>query len=250
MKLNLAILGLLLSCIVGRAQAEFDAGNAAYSKGKYAEAILYYEKELAAGKTGAALHFNLGNSYYQHKQIAPAIYHLEKARLLDPTDKAIEINLGYAQDRCKDTLPQFPQVGFEKMLHQATTVLSYDQWGRVAIGWALVVFGCFAGYYVSRSPVQKRRYFTGMSLSLLLLFGSLFAGFFQKDEVYSDRSAIVFQDRTAVWSEPRMGSEPKVKLREGAKVWVLSKTAQWANVRLSDASTGWIQRTMIRELNP
>ena len=47
MKLNLAFLGLLLSCLVGRAQAEFDAGNAAYSKGKYAEAILYYEKEKA-----------------------------------------------------------------------------------------------------------------------------------------------------------------------------------------------------------
>ncbi|MCZ8145153.1 tetratricopeptide repeat protein [Flavobacterium sp.] len=250
MKLNLAFWGLLLVCLVGHAQDAFDAGNKAYRKGKYAEAISYYEKEVAAGKTGAALHFNLGTSYYQQQQIAPAIYHLEKARLLDPTDNAITTNLGYAQERCKDTLPQLPQVGFEKMLHEATTVLSYDRWGMVAIGWALVVFVCFAGYYVSGSPVKKRRYFTGMSLSLLLVLGCLFAGFFQKNEVNSDRSAIVFQDRTEVWSEPRMGSEPKVKLREGAKVWVLSKTAQWANVRLSDAGTGWVKRTSIRELQP
>ena len=57
-----------------------DSASAAYSKQKYKQAIVSYEKILAEGKTSPILYFNLANSYYKNEQLGKAIYYRSEER--------------------------------------------------------------------------------------------------------------------------------------------------------------------------
>ena len=54
-------------------QATFEAANAAYDKGSYAEARKGYESLLAAGVDHEVVFYNLGNTYFRQGQLGRAI---------------------------------------------------------------------------------------------------------------------------------------------------------------------------------
>lgn len=78
------------------AEAAFNAGNEAYSKGQFAEAITAYEQALAAGES-TALHYNLGNAHFRAQQIGRAVFHYRKALAMDPGHAEARANLLYVQ---------------------------------------------------------------------------------------------------------------------------------------------------------
>lgn len=244
------VLSLLGFTILAQAQPTMELGNQLYEQKDYTGAAKIYEALLASGKESAALHFNLGNCYYQLHQTAPAIYSFEKAQLLDPSDEAIATNLNFAQKRSLDTIPNLPKVGFEKMVATVTETFHYDTWAWLSIVFSVVLVVFFVGYYFTPVTQRKRIYFSLMGMAFIALIISLFAGFFEQNYLRNERPAIVFTEKTPVHVEPTYQSTTHLKLREGAKVYILESSGSWLKVSLTDESTGWITAASVKELNP
>lgn len=230
------------------AQTNFEKGNALYQKGKYEQAITAYESILASNKHSSDLYFNLGNCYYKLNKVAPAIYNYEKALILNPDDAEILNNLAFAQKLQIDEIKVIPKVGFSKLLRDFTSVFHYNSWAWISVGLSCLFLLFFIGYYFSQLTLNKRIFFIGMIVSLILLVGTIIAAIFSKNAFDSDKPAIVFAEITEVKSEPQKASTTAFMLHEGTKVFVLETMSNWKKIQLTDGTEGWIEKTAIKEV--
>ncbi|MEL1240998.1 tetratricopeptide repeat protein [Flavobacterium flavipallidum] len=239
---------LLLVSHVFFAQNDFEKGNQLYKNGKYEQAIDAYNSVLSAKKQSAELYYNLGNSYYKLSKVAPAIYNYEKALVLSPNDKDIQNNLRFAQKRTVDEIKVVPKVGFDKIIRDFTAMFHYNTWAWIAVVFSVLFLGCFLGYYFSALAFNKRAYFFGMFVMLLLVLISVASAGFEKSYFKNDRPAIVFAEITEVKSEPQKMGEAVVVLHEGTKVFVKETVDNWKKVQLTDGTEGWIDSNAIQEV--
>jgi tetratricopeptide (TPR) repeat protein len=239
---------LFLVSSLAWSQNHFEEGNAFYAKENYQEAINSYEKVLESGKESAEVYFNLGNSYYKLHKVAPAIYNFEKALLLKPTDNEIKTNLEFAQKKAIDEIKVVSKVGFDKMIQDVTSSYHYNTWAWISIIFSALVLVFFIAYYFSKEAWKKRVFFAVMLLFLLGIPVSIFAGFFQKNQIDNDKPAIIFAEKTTLKSEPKTSSPDTFTLHEGTKVYILESVANWKKVQLTDESTGWIESSALKEL--
>lgn len=230
------------------AQNAFEKGNQLYQKGNFQEAINNYESILSSGKQSAELYFNLGNCYYKLHKVAPAIYNFEKALLLNPNDNEIQSNLNFAKRMSIDDIKETPEVGFGKLFQNFTSSFDYDIWAWIAVVLAFLFLMSFVGYYLSATAFKKRIFFTTMAFIFIPIIVSISSGFFEKNRISSNKSAIVFAEKVALKSEPKSSSTQIMLLHEGAKVYILESIANWKKVQLTDETTGWISDDAIKEL--
>ena len=96
------IVAILLCCCMINSSIAFavnstytplDSGNAAYNKGDFAKAIIFYQNFLSGGIESAQAYYNLGNCYFRMNEIPKAILYYEKAQKFAPGDPDIEFNL-------------------------------------------------------------------------------------------------------------------------------------------------------------
>lgn len=241
------ILFLLLSSYLN-AQSGFERGNALYNKGKYSEAASAYEGVLKTKKHSAELYFNLANSYYKLNKVAPSIYNYEKALLLSPNDKEIQNNLKFAQKTAIDDIKEVPNVGFNKMIRDITSIYQYNTWAWISVGFAVVFLLFFIGYYLSGTTSSKRLFFIGMFVALLIIIIGVLSALFEKSAYESDRPAIVFADILPVKTEPKTDAQDAFLLHEGTKVYVLDTLDTWRKIQLPDETQGWVEEKAIKEL--
>lgn len=246
MKKALIVFLLISSCL--NAQSGFEQGNALYNKGKYSEAVTAYEGVLKTKKHSAELYFNLANSYYKLNKVAPSIYNYEKALLLDPNDKEIQNNLKFAQKAAIDDIKEVPNVGFNKMIQDVTSIYQYNTWAWISVSFSVVFLLLFVGYYLSGTTLSKRLFFVGMFIALLVIVIGILSALFEKNAYESDRPAIVFEDILPVKTEPKTDAQDAFLLHEGTKVYVLDTLDIWRKVQLPDETQGWVEAKAIKEL--
>jgi len=239
---------ILLVSQVFFAQSEFAKGNDLYKNGKYEQAIDAYTSELTAKKQSAELYFNIGNCYYKLNKVAPAIYNYEKALVLNPNDADIATNLRFAQKRTVDEIKVVPTVGFAKLLRDFTAIYHYNTWAWISVAFSALFLLSFLGYYFSALTLNKRLFFFGMFLMLLMLIISVASAIFEKSHFKNERPAIVFAEMTDVRSEPQNKGASVVILHEGTKVFVKETVDNWKKIQLTDGSEGWIDSNAIREV--
>ena len=244
---NLVYLLLFFTQIIW-GQNVFETGNEHYRKGNYEEAIKSYESIIKGKKESCDLYYNLANAHYKLDHVGPAIYYYEKALLISPNDKDIKNNLKFAKAKTIDEIKEIPKVGFEKLVQSFTGLVHYDVWAYIAIGFSFVFLLFFIGYYFSQSTLYKRIFFVGMFVVPFLLFFSLFAAWFEKDQDDSVRPAIVFAEVISVKNEPRDNATDAFVLHEGTKVFVLESLDNWKKIQLTDETEGWITSDAIKEL--
>lgn len=230
------------------AQSDFEKGNSLYQKENYTEAIKAYEKVLATKKQSEALYFNLGNCYYKLNKVAPAVYNFEKALVLNPNDKEISNNLKFAHKLQIDEIKVVPKVGFEKSIHDFTSLFQYDTWACISVSFATLFLLFFVGYYFSGTTFAKRLFFIGMFVLVFLILISVCVAIFEKKQFDDERPAIVFAEICAVKSEPKSASSDVVVLHEGTKVFVLERMDNWKKIQLTDGTEGWIEINAIKEV--
>jgi hypothetical protein len=180
--------------------------------------------------------------------VAPAIYNYEKALLLSPNDTEIKTNLDFARKMAIDDIKVIPKVGFNKLLSDFTSKYHYDTWAWIAVVFAFLFLGFFAGYYFSEKTSLKRVFFIGMFVWLFGIVLSAASGFYEKSRNDNERPAIVFAESTPLKSEPKTGSQDATVLHEGTKVYILESIANWKKVALTDETTGWIEESAIKEI--
>lgn len=242
---------LLLFCYPAfLAGQSFEEGNELYRKGNYSEAAKVYENILKTGTHSAELYFNLGNAYYKQAKVAPSIYNYERALLLNPNDDEIKSNLEFARKLRIDEVKEVPRVGFDKLLRDFTSTMSFDSWAYLAIVCSFLCVLAFAGYYFASRALHKRLFFIAMFITLIGILLAIFAASFEKNAQVNERAAIVFSEIVSVKGEPVESAQEAFTLHEGTKVYVLEDLDNWRKIELPDGSKGWINRSAIREIRP
>lgn len=249
MKRILFLLFIMLS-FWGNAQndALFNRATEAYNEGQYEKAIGHYKQILANGEHSAELYFNLGNAYYKMDSIAPSIYYYEKALLLDPNDGEIKNNLGYAKNMTLDAIVPAPQTGLGRIFDRITGFLSFEQWGRTAIGFMVLFVLLYLVFYFASYASHKRVAFISSFIFLFMAILALSLAYQEYSNFRAQRPAIVFKNEVIVKSEPNNRSQESFRIHEGTKVNVLDSLGGWNKIELADGKTGWLPSDGIKQL--
>ena len=226
----------------------FDQANTFYNEGNYTEALDKYMAVLDSGEHSAELYFNIANAHYKLNHIAPSIYYYEKALLLKPNDKDIQNNIAYARNMTIDDIDVVPEVGFSRLIKNATHTLSFDYWAMLSVGLVILFVLLFIVYYFSISTAKKRFAFVTSIACLLMAFVAVAFAFHKYDLDEKNQPAIVFASEAQIKTEPNLRSSESFKLHEGTKVQVLDTVSNWKKIRIDDGQTGWVLNEDIKML--
>jgi tetratricopeptide (TPR) repeat protein len=221
-------------------ETAFEQANTLYNEGNYTEAITKYTSILDQGEHSAELYYNIANAHYKLNNVAPSIYYYEKALLLKPNDKEILNNISYAKNMTIDAIEIVPEVGFSRLIKNATNTMVFDNWAKTAVALVVLFVLLFLMYYFSQSTSKKRLAFITSLSSLLLAFIALAFAFNSYELDQKNQPAIVFAQESQIKSEPNLRSAEAFKLHEGTKVQVIDTVTNWKKIKLSDGKTGWV----------
>jgi tetratricopeptide (TPR) repeat protein len=237
-----AILGFLVSLPAAVCAMQYEAlisgAQAAYNEGHYEQAITNYESLINYHNIAdAKVYNNLALAYYKTGDLARAVVNISRAARLAPRDKDIRYNMQYLK---KQTLePELPFI--EAMVNWVVTRLTLNELTALTFIAFLLLCG-FTGVYLI---TQEKKYYKPI-ITLLIIVGVV--GFFflvkASDEYYSTQAvALVKLD---VRQEPAVSSATAFSIAQGRGVSVLSKTGDWALVKLNiEGYTGWIESKYI-----
>lgn len=235
-------------CLIAQVSDPFEQGNNAYNKGKYNEAIEYYQEVLDQQLHSPALYFNLANAYYKLGHVAESVFYFEKARLLDPKDLEIRNNIRFAKNMTLDSIEELPKTQLQTIRDYCLGMLSLTQWSKLVILLAWLCAFSFIGYRLSRSITMKRLLF-GLGFFLFLIFGLGIVLMEQKKSLSQIKKAIVFSEEVSVWSEPNNRADVLFLLHEGTSLEVVDQLEGWSKIMLANGSQGWIEISAIKLLN-
>jgi len=230
------------------AQNAFEKGNALYKKDKFQEAITEYESILNTKNHSAEVYFNLGNAYYKLNKVAPSIYNYEKTLLLNPNYGEAKNNLRFAQNMTIDEIKPIERVGFGKTVDDFTSQHTFDDWGKIAIGFSVVFLLFFVAYYFFSYTILKRIFFIGMFFALIGLVFSVSFAVSEKSRVEKDKPAIIFAERITAKANPKESAKDSFTLHEGTKVQILEISNDWRKIQLADERVGWISKEALKEI--
>lgn len=223
-------------------------GDSAYIREDYASAVQIYENLLLTGEA-AEVYYNLGNSYYKLDDIARAILNYERALLLQPGDDDIRANLEIARAKTVDKETPIPEVFFVTWGRSLASMLSIDDWARVAIVAFVLCLVCFALFSVSGRVKAKKFGFTGGIVFLLLALVAHLAAVQQKSNLTNRNQAIVLTPSVTVRSTPSESGTSLFILHEGRKVEIKDDTMrEWKEIKLEDGKVGWIPASCIETI--
>ncbi len=241
---------VFLFSFLGIAQnnALFEQGKQSYKAEKHQDAIGHWMKIIKDGEHSAAVYFNIANAHYKLNNIGPSIYYYEKALQLSPNDKSVLNNLAFAQNATVDAIEPLPESVFYKWDKRISGLLTYNGWAWVAVISVLMFTVLFLKYYFSVFTRNKRIYFVGAILSVLVFAMGLSLAFRNYNQHLNDKPAIIFAESSDIKSEPTLGSETAFILHEGTKVQILAEDDAWYRVQIADGKEGWIPASDLKAL--
>jgi tetratricopeptide (TPR) repeat protein len=227
------------------ANPKVQAANELYKRGKYDEAILSYESQVKAGYSSPELFYNLANGYYKAKKIAPAILYYEKAKLLAPDDDDINFNLELARNYTVDKINVIPQFFLRRWLKSTYSTFDSNTWSGISIVAFLLLLSLLTIYFfTNRLFIKKLGFWTACIFFIVSASGFYFA-YKQKQMIEAHTTAIVFSPSVTLKSSPDEHGNNLFTLHEGTKVTIIDQVSNWTEIRISDGSTGWLEKTDI-----
>ena len=245
MKLNIITL-LFFSFCIGQNTELFDKGNDLYNQGRYLEAIESYSDIIKDGKHSSELYYNMGNSYYKLNDIANSIFYYEKALLLNPKSEKITNNLSFAQNMLIDKIEPLPQNQINSFFSSIINLFDYSIWQYIFLFFEFTAVIFLILYFISKTPLNKKRYFiSALTLSLFFVL-SLIAANISKNNYVNDNPAIIFDKQVDLRTEPNLRSEQINTLHEGTKLNIIEKIDDWSYIELKNGNKGWLTSSSYR----
>ncbi len=249
---DLILFFYLFFCLLIHAQSPmelFDMGNEAYNKGSYVKAKNFYLKVLDDNLHSAELYFNLGNSYYKIGEIAESIFYLELANRLSPGQIDIKNNIKFAKNMGLDSIEELPKSQIDVAQKKVLNIISIDAWtiSSLLFSWSFCIL--FGVYVWSQNSKIKRAFFVLSSLILIFLLTSILVIYNIDNSKKQNNSAVIFENKINVNSEPNNRSTLLFNLHEGTMIEVIEKLDGWLRIKIANGSEGWIENKNIRFLN-
>ena len=226
----------------------FNNGVELYNNGKYEEAIVQFKSIIENGEHSEALYFNLGNSFYKINDIANSIYFYEKALMLKPKDRDILNNLAYSQNMLIDKIDKLPTNQVSDFLNYISKILNMQQWLITGLVLWYIFLGTFLLYFFNTKTISKKNYFTFSAIFFSLSIFFIFNGINRFENKKNTISAIIFENKIDFRAEPNFRSEILFELHEGTKLYILSESNTWLNIKAPNNEIGWIEKSSLSEI--
>ncbi|MBR4002045.1 MAG: BatD family protein [Bacteroidales bacterium] len=241
-----ALLLLLLPGAALRAQDSYpdslwNAGTAAYSDGRWDDALQAWSGIESLGVESADLYYNLGNAYFKTSDYAHAILFYERALKLDPSSADIKHNLQYAQEFIQDNIETVPEFFLAQWFHNLSRIFPRDVWAVLFLVLLAAALGLSLLFALGGTPARRKAGFFGGIAALLLCALCFSFARVQYNQYINATDAIITRAVTSVKSSPDSGSAKDLfVLHAGSKVRILDSVGEWMNVELPDGRQGWL----------
>lgn len=246
-KALILIFMLALPVASGAQQKDFvdslwNAANAAYAEGRWADAVADYTMISGAGLESASLYCNTGNAYFKDGNIPMAIVCYERSLKLDPSYEDARFNLDLLNAGLQDRIDPVPELILKTWFRKFCYVADSDAWTIIF----LVSFAVFCAlvllFLLGRTIAARRSgFFAGIAVLLFAVMALSFAVWQKNDYMRADE-AIVMRPVTSVKSSPSgEASKDLFILHEGTKVKLIDQLGTWSNVELADGRQGWMK---------
>lgn len=244
---------------------EFQAANAAYEGGQFAEAAQGYERMIASGAVNAEVFYNLGNAYYKAGRLGPAIANYERAIALKPGFETARDNLQMAVGETKNKLPKPLRPGWEQAMLFWDVNLPYAAVRALALVWWLAFWGVLVAGLFRKMPY-------GRSFAVLLLCLAALSGLSAWCKAHPLQLAVgamtaapkaasgfvtfstEVETQTTDTAPVRYGNsdsdEVRFELSEGDRVAVEDRADGWVRVRSVDGVRGWVRESQVCLVGP
>lgn len=223
--------------------------TAAYNDGHFRKAIEILEAErvdrLAEGLESPELYYNLGNAYFRVNELAEARLYYEKALLLDPGDRDTRHNIDYLMTKIEDKILVADTFFLSNWFNAVQNLFSSNAWATIAIVLFLLLAGCMAAFFFSRSVVLKKTsFYIGVVSLVIVIFANVFA-FRQKKKVEYRDTAIIMAGSAPIMGSPDINSKELFILHAGTKIYITKEDRNWLEIEIDNGSVGWVQRDKI-----
>ena len=227
----------------------WNAANAAYVDGRWADAVADYELISGMGLESASLYCNTGDAYFKDGNIPMAILYYERALKLDPSYEDARYNLELLNAMIQDRIEPVPEFVLKAWCRDLCYIMDSDSWAVCFIVLLAITLALVLVFLLAPTAGGRRAgFFTGIAV-LLLAVMSLSFSIWQKNDYSDADKAIVMRPVTSVKSSPAAGSSTDLFiLHEGTKVKVIDEVGSWNNIELADGRRGWIPSADIERI--
>ncbi|MDF7826106.1 tetratricopeptide repeat protein [Pontiellaceae bacterium B12227] len=242
MKLFLSMCtALALSSLTAFAQQEqFSSAQIAYDAGRYAEAVLLYEKILDQGIANPEVHYNIANAYFKDSDLPKAVWHYQKAWYEMPRDPDVKANLHFALNAAGaiEAKPAFT----ERLLCS----LSKSEWIIAATaGYLLLILLLLLLQVKTSRRLVVKLCLVPLGIILLSTFGWL-----RWNQLQTHPDWVVVKTEATALFGPVKGSTAHFKIPIGALVRQRSIDPKgWVEVEY-DGKQGWLETEYISRISP
>ncbi len=235
--IHAALLFVFLATSFGdEAASAYNAGNAAYRRGDYSEAVDKYLEAVRLGALSPELFYNLGNAYFRLGDIGRAILWYERARMLAPRDNDIRKNLNFARKLVKDKITPLYSGSVLGFFGKALETISFREFW-----WLMVLLSSLATIATVFAILQLRGKW--LALWLWIAFAVACFGWYVKcNRLWELRLAVVVAPKVDVRSEPSESGQLLFTLHAGTRVAIKEVRGGWYRIVLEDGNTGWLPR--------
>jgi tetratricopeptide (TPR) repeat protein len=218
-----------------------------YAEKDYQNAAIAYEKLLEKGES-ADLYYNYANTLFKNDELGKAILFYERALKINPLHTDAKANLAFVNTKITDKIEALQPFFITEWFSFLGKMLTTNQWAflSIALFFAATILALLFIFGTYRK-LRKICFYTGIFAFFLSIF-SLFFAFSQKKYTENNPFAIVLSGSVSVKSSPSVSGTELFILHEGTKIEVISKTQNWAEIRLSDGKTGWLQETVFEKI--
>lgn len=221
------------------AVVHYNAGNAAYREGRFADAVAAYEEAVRAGAGNSAVYYNLGNAYFRLGQIGRAILSYERSLRLNPRNDDARRNLDFVSLLITDRIEEENvEIRVQAMVRRALGLLD-PNWLAIAATLGFTVLCLIGAWWI----LGGRR--NGLAIAVFVLSAFLFVGGtgvagVQRWVSGEANEAILLASQAEARFEPSTSAKVSFVLHEGTKVWVERGEDGWALVHVANGLRGWI----------
>lgn len=219
----------------------WEQANAAYSEGRWNDAVSAYEMIAATGLESSKLYYNLGNAEYKSGSLAGAVINYERALKIDPSFSDARFNLEFVNTQTQDRIEQVPEFILKTWTRKLCYMLDSDAWAVMFVILLALTASMALLFVLSPSVAGKRTGFIIGIVTLLLSSATLGFSVYQKADYAVRDEAVVTKPVISVKSSPSTDSGTDLFiLHEGTKVRIMDSVGSWSNIEISDGRQGWI----------
>jgi tetratricopeptide (TPR) repeat protein len=219
----------------------WNAANAAYADGRWADAVRDYEMISGMGLESAALYCNTGDAFFKDGNVPKAILYYERALKLDPSYADARFNLELVNSAIQDRIDPVPEFILKVWARDICYIMDSDAWAVCFIVFLALTLAMVLLFILAPSAGGRRAgFFVGILMLVCAIFSISFSVWQKKDYMNAD-DAVVMRPVASVKSSPSAESSTDLFiLHEGTKVRILDQVGRWNNIELADGRQGWL----------